>query len=54
MGDVKGLFVYLEGMGVDQQTALKGYFVSSYEDRLMEDKYAVATINKKIQFPTGV
>jgi integrase/recombinase XerD len=48
VGDVKGFCVYLEGMGVEQPTDLKRFYVSSYKSHLMENKYAVATINKKI------
>ncbi|WP_411502724.1 tyrosine-type recombinase/integrase [Brevibacillus centrosporus] len=48
VGDVKGFCVFLEGMGVEQPTDLKRFYVSSYKSHLMENKYAVATINKKI------
>ncbi|MGM0710697.1 site-specific integrase [Brevibacillus parabrevis] len=47
MGDVKGFCVYLERMGVEQPMHLKRFYVSSYKNHL-ENKYAVATINKKI------
>ncbi|MGG0937297.1 tyrosine-type recombinase/integrase [Brevibacillus centrosporus] len=48
VGDVKGFCVYLEGMGVEQPTDLKRFYVSSYKNHLTENKYAVSTINKKI------
>lgn len=48
VGDVKAFCVYLEGMGVEQPTDLKRFYVSSYKSHLTEKKYAVATINKKI------
>ncbi|RNB90216.1 integrase [Brevibacillus nitrificans] len=48
VGDVKAFCVYLEGMGVEQPTDLKRFYVSSYKNHLMENKYAVATVNKKI------
>jgi len=35
-------------MGVEQPTDLKRFYVSSYKSHLMGNKYAVATINKKI------
>lgn len=48
IGDVRAFCVYLEGMGVEQPTDLKRFYVSTYKNHLMETKYAVATINKKI------
>ncbi|WP_280208834.1 site-specific integrase [Brevibacillus sp. AY1] len=48
VGDVKAFCVQLEGMGVEQSTGLKRFYISSYKNHLMEGMYAVATINKKI------
>ncbi len=48
VGDVKGFYEYLSGMGVDSETDLKRFYVVSYKNHLVEKKYAVATINKKI------
>ncbi|MGG3887346.1 tyrosine-type recombinase/integrase [Brevibacillus panacihumi] len=48
VGDVKAFYAYLEGMGVEQLAGLKRFYVSSYKNHLMETKYAVTTINKKI------
>lgn len=48
VGDVKGFFVFLQGMGAVQPTDLKRFYVSSFKNHLTENKYAVATINKKI------
>lgn len=35
-------------MRVERKTDLKRFYVSSYKNQVMESKYAVATINKKI------
>jgi site-specific recombinase XerD len=40
--------VYLKGMGVEQPTDIKRFYVASYKNHLMDNKYVVATINKKI------
>lgn len=48
VGDVKAFAEFLAAMGVDQPTDLKRFYVSSYKNHLTERKYAVATINKKI------
>ncbi|EST55368.1 integrase [Brevibacillus panacihumi W25] len=48
VGDVKAFCAFLTGMGVEQLADLKRFYVSSYKNHLMENKYAVATINKKI------
>ncbi|MCM3079633.1 site-specific integrase [Brevibacillus invocatus] len=48
VGEVKAFGVFLEGMGVEQSTGLKHFYISSYKNHLMENKYAMATINKKI------
>ncbi|EST55346.1 integrase [Brevibacillus panacihumi W25] len=48
VGDVKGFAEYLTGMGVDNSADLKRFYIASYKSHLMENKYAVATINKKI------
>lgn len=48
VGDVKAFCVFLKEMGVEQPMDLKRFYVSSYKNYLMEKKYAVATINKKI------
>ena len=48
VSDVRAFCVFLQGMGVEQPTDLKRFYVSSYKNHLMENKYAVATINKKI------
>ncbi|QQE74133.1 tyrosine-type recombinase/integrase [Brevibacillus composti] len=48
VGDVRAFCAFLREMGVDQPTDLKRFYVSSYKSRLTDSKYAVATINKKI------
>ncbi|ELK39872.1 integrase [Brevibacillus agri BAB-2500] len=48
VGDVRAFCAFLREMGVDQPTDLKRFYVSSYKSRLADSKYAVATINKKI------
>lgn len=48
VGDVKAFCTFLTGMGVEQPADLKRFYISSYKNHLMENKYAVATINKKI------
>ncbi len=48
VGDVRGFYEYLSGMGVESQTDFKRFYVVSYKNHLVEKKYAVATINKKI------
>lgn len=47
-GDVRGFYEYLSGMGVENQTDFKRFYVVSYKNHLQEKKYAIATINKKI------
>lgn len=48
VGDVKGFAEYLAGMGVEDPADLKRFYVASYKNYLIEAKYKVATINKKI------
>jgi len=48
VGDVKGFAEYLAGMGVDDPADLKRFYVAIYKNHLIEAKYKVATINKKI------
>ncbi|WP_409176061.1 site-specific integrase [Brevibacillus fortis] len=48
VGDVKGFCTFLQGMGVEQPTDLKRFYVSSFKNYLTENKYALATINKNI------
>ena len=48
VGDVKAFAAYLAGMGVENPADLKRFYIASYKNHLNESKYAVATINKKI------
>lgn len=48
VGDVRGFAEYLAGLGVDDPADLKRFYVASYKNHLVENNYAVATINKKI------
>ncbi|MGF9796871.1 tyrosine-type recombinase/integrase [Brevibacillus agri] len=48
VGDVKGFAEYLAGMGVNDLADLKRFYVASYKNHLIDAKYKVATINKKI------
>lgn len=48
VGDVRGFYEYLAGMGVEETADLKRFYVASYKNHLVENNYAVATINKKI------
>lgn len=48
VGDVRGFCQFLRQMGVDNPADLKRFYVASYKNHLAEKKYAVATINKKI------
>ncbi|WP_314303931.1 tyrosine-type recombinase/integrase [Brevibacillus parabrevis] len=48
MGDVKWFCEYLKTMGVEQPTDLRRYYITSYKNHLLDLKYSVATINKKI------
>jgi|GEM_PF-2964960 len=48
VGDVRAFADFLAPMGVDQPTDLKRFYAASYKNHLIERKYAVATINKKI------
>ncbi|MBY0055142.1 tyrosine-type recombinase/integrase [Brevibacillus agri] len=48
VGDVKAFATYLAGMGVNDLADLKRFYVASYKNHLIDAKYKVATINKKI------
>ena len=48
VGDVRGFAEYLAGLGMDDPADLKRFYVASYKNHLVENNYAVATINKKI------
>jgi len=48
VGDVKVFAEYLAGMGVENPADLKRFYIASYKNHLIEAKYKVATINKKI------
>lgn len=48
VGDVRGFCEYLRQMGVESETDLRRFYVVSYQNHLVENKYAVATINKEI------
>ncbi len=46
--DVRTFVAYLAGMGVGDPTDLKRFYIASYKNHLTEQKYAVPTVNKKI------
>ncbi|CAM3676135.1 hypothetical protein [Brevibacillus invocatus] len=48
VGEVKAFGVFLEGMGVEQSTGLKRFYISSYKNHLMEGMYAVAPSTKRL------
>jgi len=48
VGDVRAFAGFLAEMGVSNLAELKRFYVSSYKNHLVEKKYAIATINKKI------
>jgi len=48
VGDVRSFCVFLTGMGVSDLGDFKRFYVVSYKNHLVDQKYAIATINKKI------
>lgn len=48
VGDVKAFCAFLSGMGVSDPGDFKRFYVVSYKNHLVDQKYAIATINKKI------
>lgn len=48
VGDIAGFVAYLESMGAKFQGELKRFYVTSFRNHLIESRYEIATINKKI------
>ncbi|WP_238882329.1 tyrosine-type recombinase/integrase [Clostridium sp. YIM B02551] len=48
VGDIAGFVTYLQSMEVKFQGELKRFYITSFRSYLIENKYEVATINKKI------
>ncbi len=48
VGDIAGFVTYLQNMGVKFQGDLKRFYITSFRKYIIECKYEITTINKKI------